>query len=334
MSERTFNWSLSLNQELEVAGQRGVRLDVAQHELRAQQERVVATRAALSADAWNAWFHTLAAKERLALAAKLEAATGAVATTVRAMAAGGLASDVDADVAEAAALRATQERLGFESVAAASIAQLALLTGRPPSLSSDGVLEPLAGAAEATEQAAARPELRALTETGAALERRVELLKRERIPNPSLSVFAQSDGFAEQVYGVGLSLPLPLPQPVGRTLRGEIEEAVALGDRNDAEATRARRDFDAELLVAAAEFDAMSKARKLYPPELLARSASRLEAIAQQVKAGRLAVRDALVAQQALVEQLKADIDVREALCLASVRLKRAAGLSLEGDSQ
>jgi hypothetical protein len=40
-----------------------------------------------------------------------------------------------------------------------------------------------------------------------------------------------------------------------------------------------------------------------------------------------------VVAQQALLELLKSDIDVREALCLASVRLRRAAGSPLEGDT-
>jgi outer membrane protein TolC len=42
-------------------------------------------------------------------------------------------------------------------------------------------------------------------------------------------------------------------------------------------------------------------------------------------------VRDALVAQQALVELLQADVAARRAWCLASVDLARAAGVTLEG---
>lgn len=333
-AERALNWNLSLGQELEVAGQRGLRVDVAEGELRAQAQRLTAARAAIAADAWRAWFRALAARERLELAARLETATSAVATTVRAMASGGLASDVDADVADAAATRATQDRLTLEGVASAAVAELALLTGAQPSDVPGGALEPLSGADAATRTATTRAEVRALEESRAALERHVELLRRARVPNPTVSLFAQKDGFNEQVLGIGLSLPIPLPQPVGRTLAGEIAESTALGDRALAETERTKRAFQAELVAASAEYGAAVKARQLYTPALLARAVARLDSIAAQVRAARLPVRDALVAQQALVDQLKADIDARETLCLASVRLTRAAGASLEGDSQ
>lgn len=331
-SERSLNWYVSLGQELEVAAQSWLRVEVADRELRAQRHRVTATRAAVAAQAWTAYFSVLAARERLELATKLEVATGTVAATVGGMVSNGLASEVDADIAEAAALRASQDRLGFGAALAAAQAQLNRLTAGAPSVVVEGVLEPLHGATTATSPRT-RPEALALEEERAALERQVSLLRREQVPNPTLSLYAQNDGFNERVLGVGLSIPIPLPQPIGRTKTGQVAETTALAEKALAELERLQRELQAELAVATAELDAASKARALYTTERIERAAVRLDAIAAQVKAGRLPARDALLSQQALFAQLKADIDARETLCVASVRLLRAAGLSMEGDA-
>ena len=57
-------------------------------------------------------------------------------------------------------------------------------------------------------------------------------------------------------------------------------------------------------------------------------------ALAQEIEAGRLTVRDAVVAQQALIELLSASVAARRALCIASVDLAKALGVSLEGGTQ
>lgn len=331
-TDSAFNWYLSLGQEVEVAGQRGLRVEVADAELRAQTQRTLATRATVAAQTWSAYFRAIAAKERIALAKKLVAATATVATTARAMATQGLTSDLEADIADAAALRAAQERLSLEAQVATANAELQWLVGAPSLGTVVGTLEPLK-VVGAGPELGTRPELLALKDVRAALEQRVALLRRERIPNPTVSVFAQNDGFNERVYGVGVSIPIPLPQPIGRTRSGEVQESLAFTEKAEAEIARVQRGLLLELTSATAAYDASAKGRALYTPERVERATVRLESITAQIKAGRLAVRDALVAQQALVDQLKADIEAREALCMASVRLTRAAGLSLEGDS-
>ncbi|MBL9037492.1 MAG: TolC family protein [Archangium sp.] len=330
-TDRALNWNLSLGQELEVAGQRWLRVEVSDTELSAQRSQGLVARRDISAQAWVAYFTALAAQERLALAGTLEAATNGVADTVRAMAAKGLASELDVDVAETAALRGTHERLGLEASVAASKVQLAQLTAHRPDLAVEGTLEPVA--VGEVQPVSTRPELLSAQTQQVASQRRVALLERMRVPNPTVSLFAQNDGFNERVLGVGLSFPVPLPQPVGRTRAGEIVEAKAVSEHAGAATERLQRELIAELAIATAQYIAASKARQLYASERVERATTRLVRVAEQVKAARLPVREALLAQQALVEQLKAAIDAREALCVASVRLARAAGTSLEGDA-
>ena len=54
------------------------------------------------------------------------------------------------------------------------------------------------------------------------LERRLALVRRERVPNLTLSAFAERGEINDRILGVGLSVPLPLPAPIGRTRAGEI----------------------------------------------------------------------------------------------------------------
>lgn len=325
---RATNWSVTLAQELEVAGQSGLRVDVADDELRAANAQVLVARSELAEQLWVAWFDTIASRERIRLSALLEKATGEVARTARGMATNGLASPIDAAAADAAWAGVSERRVEAERSARGALLRLRSLMGRPVELADDSGLVPLRSTG-ATEK---RPELKALESLKAASSRRVELLRRSRAPNPTVTLFAQNDGFNERVFGVGIGLPIPLPQPVGRTKAGEIEEALASEERVQAELEGMLRRLATERALAESDLQAAAEKRVLFSPERLAGATSALQALSTQLSAGRLTVREALVTQQALVELLQSELAMREAAAMASVRAARASGLSLEGD--
>lgn len=324
---RATNWSLTLAQELEVAGQSGLRVEVADDELSAAKAQAQVVRAELAEQLWVAWFETIAARERVTLASLLEQATGDVARTAKGMATNGLASPVDAAAADAAWVGASERRLEAQRAARASLLRLRALAGAPVELS-DRSLEPLRSRGKPEP----RPELTALEALKSASSRRVELLRRSRVPNPTITLFAQNDGFNERVLGVGIGVPIPLPQPVGRTRAGEIDEALAAEERLQAELDGMLRRLATERALAESDTLAVSEKRTLFTPVRLATATSALQALSTQLSAGRLTVREALVSQQSLVELLQSELATREAACAASVRTARANGLSLEGD--
>lgn len=330
-TDTAINWSVTLAQELEVAGQRGLRVDAAEAELEAARSRFTIARREVLARAWNAYFSALALQERVALAGRLETAATEVAATVRAMAKGGLASELDAEVADAAALRVSHDRLLRTAALATARATLLRLTGAAPAATIAGALEPLATTTPPAAQAL--PEVRALEQQRLAAEQQAAAVSRERVPNPTVSLFAQNDGFQERVLGVGLSLPIPLPHPVGRTKAGALAEARANAERARSGAELGLRTAELERATALAELEAATLARGLYGPERATHAAQRLEQVVAQVRTGRLPVRDALLAQQALVDLLESELDARETLCLASVRAARLDGAALEGVS-
>lgn len=175
-----------------------------------------------------------------------------------------------------------------------------------------------------------RPELRALEAEAKSERERATMFRRSRVPSPRISIFVERDGFDERVLGAGLALPIPLPHPLGRTSSGEIAEAEALGRMATSRARRVRREFERDLAGARAAYAASRADVALYTAERKAHAEQGLASMAAQIESGRLGIRDAIVAQAALVGLLIAEVEARRSLCLSSVDLAYAMGVALE----
>lgn len=331
-------WGVNLSQELEIGGQRGRRLDVASLERSAQARRLEAKARTAAADVLLAYFDALAAVEEKRLADRLAVLADALQTLAQARAETGLGSPVEATVGRAQALRLLQTRLAAERRVATSSAALATLLGHDPTRTAvtvEGALEPLPGVEGPTTQLAdlalsRRADVKVAEAEREAQAKRADLLRATRVPNPTLSVFLRNDWIGERTVGVGLGLPIPLPAPVGRTNAGEIAEASALGRRAGVEVERLRREVRLDVVKAAEAFTSWQRALTLFGPDDVRQADEALAAIADELKARRMAAREALLLQQPLVELLLTHLETRRQLCFASVELARAAGLPLE----
>ena len=147
----------------------------------------------------------------------------------------------------------------------------------------------------------------------------------------AVSIFAQNDGVNERVFGAGIAVPIPIPGNVGRTYIGEIAEAEALARKARAIRQQFERDIRLDVANAAHVFESTQRAVELFSEQQLARAEESLESLTDEVEAGRLPIRDAIVSQQVLVDLLSAHVDARKAWCVASVELARSLGLALDG---
>jgi len=340
-SAEATNWYATLGQEIEIAGQRGVRRDAAQAAVEAQSKRVLLSRRETAALAWAAFFEAVAAREEQRLADRLTAATQAVSIAASARAEKGLIPPVDADIADATTVRVLQVKLAADRRVGQGQALLVSLLGLDPArggLGVEGELMPVGGVDEALATYSGRaveerPEVLVLEAERKAFERRADAFRRTRIPNLTVSLFVQNDGFNERVLGAGVAFPIPLPGNVGRTYIGEIAEAEANARRAVTDRERVQREIRLEAATAAQVFQSRAKEVQAFSQERVTRAETSLLSLGQEVESGRLAVRDAVVAQQALIELLRANVEARRAWCLASVDLARALGVPLEGRS-
>lgn len=336
--QREALWGATLSQELEIAGQRGKRVDVVSAEQRAQTSRLELARRAAAADAFLLYFDALAATEETRLAERLARLATALTTIARARAQAGLAPDVEAQLAQAGAARLLQAQLASQSRLATAAASLATAVGLDPATTSlrvEGDLVPLdvpstGGATFVTAAIDRRAEIASAVAEAEAQNNKVALYRRLRVPNPTVSVFVRNDWINERQVGIGLAIPIPIPAPVGRTYAGEIAEASALAARAENEAERLRRLVRLEIVQAAQVLATRQRQADLFQSQQARQTEETLRNIADEIEARRLPIRDALLTQQSLIDYLFAYVEARRQLCFASVELARAAGLPLE----
>lgn len=327
-----------LSQEIEIAGQRRKRMAVADAEMVQAQARIELTQRDIAASALTAYFELIAAQDQRAMIGRISKTAETLVELARTSESAGLGSALTADVAVAASVRVQRQRIEADRRVATASAVLAGLLGQDPAVAAvtvQGDLSPLTMPTEvATLVDAAllkRAEVELAKSEREVFLRQAELYRRARVPNPSVVLFAQRDGFAERVLGGGIAFPITLPSPLGRSFAGEIAENKALARRAEAEVERWRRQVRTEVVVGYQDVQARRAELALFEGDRLQRAEAHLEALGQEMASGRMSIREAVILQQTFLEYLGTHIEARRALALASVELARVAGLLPEG---
>ena len=332
--ERDLNIYGRLVQELEVGGQRGKRRRVAEADQDLARRRQDSVRRELAAEVLSVHVEALAAREQQAMVGRMAAAAELLVARARAGEQAGVSSGLELDLAGVTVVRLGRQAIEAERRLATAHALLAGLVGEDPAqrtVQAAGSLAPLAVpediSALLAAALAARAELDVARAEREMFERRADLYKRMRVPNPSLVLFAQRDGFGERVLGGGLAIPIALPSPLGRGYRGEIAENRALARQAEAELERLRRQIRAEVVVAAETLKARRAEVLAFDPARIARAEGHITALSEEMAAGRVSIREAALLQQTFLELLAANLEARRAEALAAVELARVAGL-------
>jgi cobalt-zinc-cadmium efflux system outer membrane protein len=334
-SATVLNWSIAISQELEIAGQRGARVDTVAAETAGIARRVAVAEQEVAAAALSAYYEAIAAREGHRFALDLVQTAQALAAYAEGRAKEELIAGIEADVARAEATRIGLFRFEAERRVQETRTALALLLD----VDEDTVALPDTLLVTAPAELPPRPleeqALRLRGEIAAAemerqvLERRLVLVRRERVPNPTLSVFAERGEINDQILGIGLSVPLPLPSPVGPTRAGEIAETLAQIRAAESSGQLVRRRVRTEVAHAAATFKARQAGAGLFAADLLTRGRADLAALREAISSRQLSLREGLQWQRTLIELLQGDIEARLGRALAWVDLRRVAGLPL-----
>ena len=327
------NWSVVLSQELDIAGQRGARMDTIDAEVAARARRVGVAEQEVAAGALTAYYEAIAAQETLRFAEELAQTAQMLAAFAEGRAKEAILAGVEADVARAEATRIGLVRFEAGRRLTESHAALAVLldvdTRRlalPGALVVPAVHLPSGGSLE-DQALRLRGEVAAAEMERQVLERRLALVRRERVPNPTLSAWAERGEINDRILGVGLSIPIPLPAPVGRTRAGEIAETMAQIRAAESSEELVRRRVRLEVARAQATLEARQGAAGLFTGDLVKRARTNLSSLREAISSRQLSLREALLWQRSFIELLQADIEARLGSALAWVDLRRVVGL-------
>ena len=259
------NWQniLTLDQPLEIGGQRGARRQAAGLLRAAADARLSATAARVDYEVARSYATAVAAERRAALADDAAQAFGKARRASLARLAGGDVSGYQNRRLQLEAARYSALRLEALVARDSAVRMLASLIGRSDSADAEGPRElvdtlmpaPLTLSADSlvAQALASRPELRAAELDAQAGLLEARLARAERIPTPVLSGGYKNErltnGETLNGFVAGVSLPLPLWDRRG----GAVEAARADAARRSAEVEALRRQTVREVRIA---FDA------------------------------------------------------------------------------
>lgn len=336
---------VGVEQELEIFGQRGLRIAMSDAELAAFRLELEAARARVRADVESSYYELLFQERRIAaLRAAVEQAAR-VEEAARRRAAAGDIGEAEHTLIAADLATARADALAAEADRKAVAARVAVLAGKSPTEAVTTTGELPAGAAIPALDAwlalarQRRPDLRAAAAALAAGDREIALRKRERLPNPTLSigyardrgVFAGDDvqprgivtglSDVDQFLVAGIAIPLPLL----RSGKGEIAEAR--GRRAETAANRDVLAFGIATDVAAAHAryeEARQRAIDLGNVEsTLAATLARYETA---YLAGKLDLAAYLTVRDRVLRAQLAALTARRDAAVAGAQLRVAAG--------
>lgn len=296
--------TFELSQPIELGGKRAARIELAERSRAVAAAEVDARLADVRAATIQAFFESLVAQERVALAREsLRVASSALGAASRRVTAGKVAptEETRAGVAQATA---RIELSQAEAERAASLHALTALMGVADDAVTalDGrpdVLPQLPDNAVLADRLARSPTLRRAQSEAERLGAAYELERTRRIPDVTVSLGmrrAQELGRSQPVIGVSI------PIPIFNANQGAQLEALRRRDAAQAQAQAEGLRLRAEVLQAASQLRARRTEIEALQREVLPGAVSAFEAAARGFELGKFSFLDVLDAQRTLLQ--------------------------------
>jgi len=311
-SEEQIDRGVSLGQEIEVGGQRGLRAEAAARDVTRAEQALADRRRTVDAEVRRAFFGVAADEQLVALARERVALAERLADTARRRAGAGEVGALDAQLAGVEAARAAQALAAAETTRAAELLQLGAALGAGPDESLTVATEevapvPIAGEAVLVSRALnARPDLAAARAERARLEAEAALVHRSGIvPNPTVRAFYRAELLDEHIAGGEISVALPVWNREQGTEVALREQAAAAGAETDRIALEIPRQVHLALVRRAAAAATWERYRREALP---AASTARAE-LERAYSGGYLGLADVLVQEDRLLQARSGSIE-------------------------
>jgi cobalt-zinc-cadmium efflux system outer membrane protein len=332
IAQSAINGEVQASQEFFIGGQRGKRMEVVDSEYAAQIKKIATMERDTTAQALAAAVFYKNSLEEYKITEFLYQNSQDMAKVVQGRADKGLAAGIDADIANAEVSKiarllnsAIRKRDGAKGNLTVMMGvnfdlSLSIVDSIPDiQLNTKNTQELIATALkQRTEVDAGVLDLR-------TAQRRIDLLKRESIPNLTVSAYLQRDGFNENVMGARASIPLR----VWRDNTGEVLESEARKEQAMTNLEVNQHTIKFEVIRAVSNFNSLREETKSYPQELMKRVDDDLLSIKKALGTGQMNIRDALVAQNSLVTLKLSYIQTQSDYDLSKIELLRSIGFPL-----
>jgi cobalt-zinc-cadmium efflux system outer membrane protein len=331
--ERTFiDYGLGLSQEFEIAGQRSLRIDVAEKEIQRVSLEIRDKERTIISEVRNAFTRVLASKRRGELRKEAVRLKEELLDFTNIKFKAGDVSGLEINIAELELGKAKTELLSAEREYKESILSLQDIMGHKPDVDFkiDGeILSDVLGLHDKEElkrnALANRPDLKASQIEEEKTRSAINLARREAFPNVTVSAFYERDEL-RNTGGLRFSIPLPLID------RKQAEKKIAK-IRSEQTAIRhpnLQRIIEKEVEEGHANLVSSYKEVELYKKEMLNKALENLDLLNLAFREGKIGFYDVRLAQKDALDFQFAYVDALLRAQISIDAMKRITGGELK----
>ncbi len=320
------DYGVGLSMELEVAGQRSLRIGEAERNLQKTEAAFQDFSRSFRARLARAFYQALFMRERLTLLERVENLNLRLLEVTRAKFQAGDVSGLEINVASVRHGRARKDSLDGRRDLQFALTDLRRLIG------SDGPMQPIGELAataptpslqEIGERARAnRPDLQAKRREVERAEAEAALRRRESLPNPTFGVFFNREASGDKILLGGLSIPLP----VFNRHQGEIAGLQARTTQARAELLALEKEIRKEADQAVTDWSIGLESHQLFQKEIVANMEENFKLLEAAYRERKIDFPQALIMENDLIAANLSYLETALKLREAAIKLAEVTG--------
>ncbi|MDT7043694.1 TolC family protein [Candidatus Nitronereus thalassa] len=321
-----------LSQEVEVAGQRGLRREAATRNVTQVEAQIKDRERLITGQVMRAFFQALTLEKRLELRKEIEKLNLRIRDASEARFKAGVAPIMESNLAEIRYGQSRKETFVAEALFQNALLDLRRLLGWEPdrSIELSGQLRnspkavPLSDLLQRAQ--GQRPDLMAAKREVARVEATMDLTRRLIVPNPTFQGFYQTEtegpGGASKMVGGGISIPFPLFD----RKQGELVTQGGELNRSRHQVIAVTRNIEREVETAFQAYQAARQSVEVFEAEVLDRIDENFRFMEIAYREGKIGLLQLIVVQDGLITAQLSYVDSLGQFRAAETNLAQAVG--------
>ena len=320
------DYGVGVSMELEVAGQRGLRIAEAERNLQRAEAGFQDFARTFRGRLARAFYQAVAARERLALQRRIEELNRNLLDVTKVKFDAGDVAALEVNVAVVRYGQTRKETFDAEENVTQALLELRRLIGLQESFNPEGKLEPAVApptAAAVLEQAlASRPDLLARRYELQRAESELALVRRQNFPNPTVGLSFYREASGDKTVLGGISIPFP----VFNRRQGELTSLDARRLQIRSELTALEKEIRKEVDQAVSRWQTAQRNIKLYQHDILDQTEENFRLLEAAYRQRAIDLPRILIMGTDLVTARRSYLDALLSLREATISLEEISG--------
>jgi outer membrane protein, heavy metal efflux system len=320
------DYGAGLSLELEVAGQRGLRIAEAERNVQRAEASYRDFARTFTAKLARVFYQALFVRERLTLLRSVEELNRRLVEVTQVRFQAGDVSGLETNVAAVRYGRVRKETLDGQRELTQALLELRRLAGLEELITPAGelpvVYSPPSPAELLARARANRPDLSAKLRELERAEAEIALRKREIFPNPSAGISFRREGTGDRIVMGSLAIPLP----IFNRRQGELEGLEARRIQARAELLGLEKEIRKEVDQVLNQWAIASESFQLFQREIIERTEENFKLLEAAYRERKIDLSQALIMENDLIAANLSYLDTSLALREAAIKLQEVTG--------